>query len=161
MPSKPATNLQMNKQSASQEIGIAQEMILSPKSKTGIISKQSNVFYNNQQEKKKMLKSPDASDSGLSEFTPELNLGHPLQQKSSTYVPRQETMLSRQEEGVPVRMSAGIHNVGNQQNTYMANVSGISSTTQESSFHVGGTETWQPVQVTPNIEKNTKIFWRI
>ena len=55
--SKPATNVQMNKQSASQEIGLAQEMILSPKSKTGIISKQSSVFYNNQQEKKKMLKS--------------------------------------------------------------------------------------------------------
>ena len=113
-PSKPATNLQMNKQSVSQEIGLAQEMILSPKSKTGIISKQRSVFYNNQQEKKKMLKSPDASDSGSSEFTPELNLGHPLQQKSSTYVPCQETMVSRQEEGVAVRMSAGIRNVGNQ-----------------------------------------------
>ena len=106
MLSKPATNSQMNKQSISQEIGLAQEMILSPKSKTDIISKQSSVFYNNQQEKKKMLKSPDASDSGSSEFTPELNLGHPLQQKSSTYVPRQETMVSRQEEGVAVRMSA-------------------------------------------------------
>ena len=55
-------------------------------------------------------------------------------------------------------MSTGICNVGNQRNTYMANVSGISSTTEESSFHVGGTGTWQPVQVTPNIEKNTKIF---
>ena len=93
--SKPATNVQMNKQSASKEIGLAQEMILSPKSKTGIISKQSSVFYNNQQEKKKMLKSPDASDLGSSEFTPELNLVHPLQQKLSTYVPCQETMVSR------------------------------------------------------------------
>ena len=131
MLSKPTTNVQMNKQSTFQETGLAQEMILSPKSKTGIISKQSSVFYDNQQEKKKMLKFPDASDLGSSEFTPELNLGHPLQQKSSTYVPHQETTVSRQEEGVPVRRSAGIRNVSNQQNTYMANVSGISSTTQE------------------------------
>ena len=114
-PYKHATDVQMKQQSPSQNIGSEHEMILSPKSRTGIKSKENSVFYNNQQEKRRLQKSPEGKDCASSELSPQLNIGQPLQM-ASTYVPLnvpQQKSVPAHGDTVPVRMSAGIHNVGN------------------------------------------------